>query len=195
MRPLRLVVSAFGPYAGRTELNMEQLGRRGLYLITGDTGAGKTTLFDAITYALYGEPSGGNRDASMLRSQYAAPDTPTEVELTFSYSGQIYRVRRNPEYQRPARRGGGMTLQRAEADPHYPPGRARTRKGHCPFARIGIITFLSFGADEKISHALIFSSHGRGAQINGFFRGRPWLLGYLPGVCERFFTATSVLSP
>lgn len=127
MRPLRLVVSAFGPYAGRTELNMEQLGRRGLYLITGDTGAGKTTLFDAITYALYGEPSGGNRDASMLRSQYAAPDTPTEVELTFSYSGQIYRVRRNPEYQRPARRGGGMTLQRAEAELYYPDGRVCTR--------------------------------------------------------------------
>ena len=127
MRPLRLVVSAFGPYAGRTELNMEQLGRRGLYLITGDTGAGKTTLFDAITYALYGEPSGGNRDVSMLRSQYAAPDTPTEVELTFSYSGQIYRVRRNPEYQRPARRGGGMTLQRAEAELYYPDGRVCTR--------------------------------------------------------------------
>lgn len=127
MRPLRLVVSAFGPYAGRTELNMEQLGRRGLYLITGDTGAGKTTLFDAITYALYGEPSGGNRDASMLRSQYAAPDTPTEVELTFSYSGQIYRVRRNPEYKRPARRGGGMTLQRAEAELYYPDGRVCTR--------------------------------------------------------------------
>lgn len=127
MRPLRLVVSAFGPYAGRTELNMEQLGRRGLYLITGDTGAGKTTLFDAITYALYGEPSGGNRDASMLRSQYAAPDTPTEVELTFSYSGQTYRVRRNPEYQRPARRGGGMTLQRAEAELYYPDGRVCTR--------------------------------------------------------------------
>lgn len=127
MRPLRLAVSAFGPYAGRTELNMEQLGRRGLYLITGDTGAGKTTLFDAITYALYGEPSGGNRDASMLRSQYAAPDTPTEVELTFSYSGQIYRVRRNPEYQRPARRGGGMTLQRAEAELYYPDGRVCTR--------------------------------------------------------------------
>ena len=74
-------------------------------------------------------------------------------------------------------------------------GSARTRKGHRPLTRIGIITFLSFGADEKISHALIFSSHGRRVQSNGFFRGRPWLLGYLPGVCERFFTATSVLSP
>ncbi len=70
-----------------------------------------------------------------------------------------------------------------------------TRKGHRPLTRFGIITFLSFGADEKISHALIFSSHGRRVQGNGFFRGRPWLLGYLPGVCERFFTATSVLSP
>ena len=70
-----------------------------------------------------------------------------------------------------------------------------TRKGHRPLTRFGIITFLSFGADEKISHALIFSSHGRRVQSNGFFRGRPWLLGYLPGVCERFFTATSVLSP
>ena len=74
-------------------------------------------------------------------------------------------------------------------------GSARTRKGHCPLTRIGIITFLSFGADEKISHALIFSSHGRRGQSNGFFRGKPWLLGYLPGVCERFFTATSVRSP
>ena len=77
MRPVKLVLSAFGPYAGRVEADMEKLGTRGLYLITGDTGAGKTTLFDAITFALYGEPSGTVREASMLRSKYAAPETPT----------------------------------------------------------------------------------------------------------------------
>ena len=127
MRPLTLTLSAFGPYAGRTTLDLDRLGENGLYLITGDTGAGKTTLFDAITFALYGEPSGSQRETSMLRSKYADIDTPTEVELIFSYGGQIYRIRRNPEYERPAKRGGGTTRQRAEAQFTYPNGRIVTK--------------------------------------------------------------------
>ena len=127
MRPLHLTLSAFGPYAGQVEIPLEQLGERGLYLITGDTGAGKTTIFDAITYALYGEPSGDNRDPSMFRSKYAQPDTPTWVELVFSYGGETYTVRRSPEYERPAKRGGGTTIQRAEAELHLPDGRLVTK--------------------------------------------------------------------
>ena len=90
MRPLKLTLSAFGPYAGHTEIDLEKLGEKGLYLITGDTGAGKTTIFDAITYALYDAPSGTNRDTSMFRSKYASPETPTFVEMTFSCSGKVY---------------------------------------------------------------------------------------------------------
>ncbi|MDO4266091.1 MAG: SMC family ATPase [Eubacteriales bacterium] len=127
MRPLHLMISAFGPYAGRTELNMDALGESGLYLIAGDTGAGKTTIFDAISFALYGGASGENREPVMFRSKYAAPETPTEVELRFLYGGKIYRVRRNPEYERPAKRGGGVTKQKAEAELWYPDGRVITK--------------------------------------------------------------------
>lgn len=127
MRPLKLKLSAFGPYAGVTEFDFEKLGTGGLYLITGDTGAGKTTIFDAITYALYGDPSGNNREVSMLRSKYAEDTTPTEVELTFRYYGKDYTVRRNPEYERAARRGSGMTKQLAGAELIYPDGTPVTR--------------------------------------------------------------------
>lgn len=127
MRPLKLTVSAFGPYAGKVVMDLERLGEQGLYLVTGDTGAGKTTIFDAITYALYGEPSGSDRDPSMLRSKYAQPETPTQVELVFSYGGKIYTVRRNPEYERPAKKGGGTTIQKADAELVLPDGRLVTK--------------------------------------------------------------------
>lgn len=127
MRPIQLTMSAFGPYAGKTVLELDKLGREGLYLITGDTGAGKTTIFDAITYALYGEASGNSRDAAMFRSKYAQPETPTFVELTFLCRGEPYTVRRNPEYARPAKRGGGTTVQKADASLTYPDGHILTK--------------------------------------------------------------------
>lgn len=128
MRPIKLTLSAFGPYAGRMELPMERLGEKGLYLITGDTGAGKTTIFDAITFALYGEASGRDREPVMMRSKYAAPETPTFVELFFSYGDQRYIIRRNPSYQRPAKRGGGVTTQEAGEELTFPNGRVITNK-------------------------------------------------------------------
>ena len=127
MRPLNLTMSAFGPYAGQTTVDFSVLGTTGLYLITGDTGAGKTTIFDAITYALYGEASGESRESSMLRSKYAAAETPTFVELTFTNGGRTYTVRRNPEYTRPKTRGTGTTVQKADAELTMPDGRVITK--------------------------------------------------------------------
>lgn len=103
MRPQKLTMSAFGSYAGCEVIDFTKLSG-GLFLITGDTGAGKTTIFDAITYALYDRASGGKRDGSMMRSQYAAEDTDTFVELVFSYRGECYVIRRNPEYMRAGKR-------------------------------------------------------------------------------------------
>ncbi len=123
MRPLKLVMSAFGPYAGKETLDFELLGESGLYLITGATGAGKTSIFDAITYALYDQPSSEIRNDSMLRSKYAENTADTFVELTFMYKEKIYKVRRNPEYLRPKTRGEGMTKQTAGAELIYPDGR------------------------------------------------------------------------
>ncbi len=126
MRPERLTMCAFGPYAGRTEIPFEKFGAQGIYLITGDTGAGKTTVFDAIVFALYGEASGSSRRPDMMRSDFAAPDEKTYVELVFSCRGETYRVLRNPEYQRPKARGTGMTKEAADAVLTYPDGRTVT---------------------------------------------------------------------
>ena len=102
MRPIKLTMSAFGSYAGVETIDFEDVG--GVFLITGDTGAGKTTIFDAIMYALYDQTSGGKRDGNMMRSQYASLQTETYVELEFEYKGKNYRILRNPEYERESKR-------------------------------------------------------------------------------------------
>ena len=123
MRPIKLIISAFGPYAGKETLELDKLGENGLYLITGTTGAGKTSIFDAITYALYDRPSGDVRDDSMLRSKYADDNTETFVELEFICKEKLYKVRRNPEYTRLKARGEGLTKQVARAELYLPDGR------------------------------------------------------------------------
>lgn len=122
MRPVTLTMSAFGPYAGETTIDFSKLGKSGIYLITGDTGAGKTTIFDAIVYALYGETTDEAREAKMLRSKYADLHTDTFVKLTFENNGKTYTVKRNPEYWRPKKRGNGKTKQTSDAELILPNG-------------------------------------------------------------------------
>lgn len=122
MRPLRLKMTGFGPYKSTNILEMESLGRGGLYLITGDTGAGKTFIFDAITYALYGEMSGSGRDSRSVRCQYSQDGEKSEVELVFEYGGHQYKVTRNPEYSRVKKSGEGFTKQSAGATLIKPDG-------------------------------------------------------------------------
>lgn len=116
MRPILLTLSAFGSYANETVIDFSKFGETGLFAITGDTGAGKTTLFDGIMFALYGEPSGDIRDGSMLRSKYADTQTPTFVEMVFQNRNKLYRVKRSPKYMRPAKKGDGETPQAAKAE-------------------------------------------------------------------------------
>ena len=119
MRPTKLVMTGFESYKDKTVIDFEQLGTKGLYLITGDTGAGKTTIFDAITFALYGSPSGTDRSVEMLRSHFADENTPTIVELDFEANGNKYHITRNPDYQRKALKGDGITTQAASAELVY----------------------------------------------------------------------------
>lgn len=125
MRPTKLTMSAFGPYKDKAVLDMNSLGVQGIYLITGETGAGKTTIFDAIVYALYGKTSGDDstsRDEKMIRSEYADDTTPTFVEMEFEVRGKSYRIKRNPEYRRPKSRGEGFTTESAGVEFCLPDG-------------------------------------------------------------------------
>lgn len=122
MRPLELTISAFGPFVGKHTLELKKLGQSGLYLITGDTGAGKTTIFDAITFALYGKASSARRTKEMLRSKYAPIDDPTYVELTFEHGGKIYTINRNPGYERKSKRGEGTMTEPAACKLSLPDG-------------------------------------------------------------------------
>ena len=117
MKPICLVLSAFGPYADETTVDFSLFGDDGIFLIAGDTGAGKTTIFDAISFALYGEASGGRerRRSKSFRSDYALVKTETYVELTFRHRDETWRIRRNPEYERPMKNREGMTTQMASA--------------------------------------------------------------------------------
>ena len=122
MRPVKLTMTAFGPYAGTAEVDFTRIGSRGLFLIAGETGAGKTTIFDGISFALYGEASGENRGADMLRSDFASPETTTEVIFTFLHRGTEFTVRRVPKYSRPKLHGNGTTTNLQEAEIRTPEG-------------------------------------------------------------------------
>lgn len=125
MRPKKLVLSAWGPYPNREEVDFTAFDDRGIFLITGATGAGKTTIFDAISYALYGALSGDERDKerNSVRSDFADPQTPTFVELTMEHGGEIYQIRRNPEYFRPKKKASGLTKEKENAILTYPDGK------------------------------------------------------------------------
>ena len=120
MKPIELTVSAFGPYSDKMTLSMEDFS--GLFLITGDTGAGKTSIFDAICFALFGEVSGSQRPADQLRSDFAKPEAETYVDFRFSHAGKEYYIERIPKYERPKKRGTGTVTQNPKAILKYPDG-------------------------------------------------------------------------
>lgn len=123
MKPTYLELCAFGPFAGQVVLPLERIVSEGVFLVHGATGAGKTTIFDAISFALFGNASGENRPVDSLRSDFAADDSKTYVILEFTHGGQKYKIERSPVYRRPKQRGEGYTDSRAEATLVLPDGR------------------------------------------------------------------------
>ena len=160
MRPVLLTMSAFGPYLEKTVIDFEKLGAAGVYLITGDTGSGKTTIFDAISFALFGEASGGIRSGAMLRSASAEPDVPTFVELTFENAGKTYTVKRNPEYFRLKTRGEGLTKEAGSAELSLTDGRVITKSTEVTAEIIEII-----GVDKNQFSQIAMIAQGDFAKV------------------------------
>ena len=115
MKPINLTISAFGPYKDKVVIDFTKLGENGIFLITGDTGAGKTSIFDAISFAIFGEVSGSNRPIQSIRSDFADSETETFVELEFLHKNKIYKILRNPTYEKPKKKGDGFTKKTADA--------------------------------------------------------------------------------
>lgn len=181
MKPEKLIMSAFGPYAARTEIDFTLLGERGLYLICGDTGAGKTTVFDALVFALYGEASGENREPNMFRSKYAEGDTPTFVELTFSCNGKRYKILRNPEYKRRKARGDGVTDEKANAELTMPDGKVITKVKDVNRAVVDILgidrgqfTQIAMLAQGDFAKLLLASTEDRKKIFQKIFQTQPY---------------------
>ena len=182
MRPTKLTISAFGPYAEKVDIDMAAFGKRGLYLIAGDTGAGKTTIFDAITFALYGTASGEQRSASMLRSKYANETIPTFVEMEFEYKEKAYRIKRNPEYMRPALRGSGYTKEPAKATLWYPDGKITDGSSDVTKAIVDIIALskeqfsqISMIAQGDFLKLLNADTSSRSDILRSLFNTKPYL--------------------
>ena len=176
MKPVRLILSAFGPYAGQVEVDFSKFGGQGLFLISGDTGSGKTNLFDAISFALYGEVSGRYRDPTMVRSDFAAPDCPTYVDLLFIHQGRTYQVRRNPPYYRPAKRGTGQVLQRGDAELSREPdapvsGVNQVNQAVCTLLGVDFSQFQQIGmiAQNEFTRLLNTGSNDRAAIFRRVF--------------------------
>ena len=152
MRPLRLELQAFGPFAGFLELDFRSLGDRSLFLIHGPTGAGKTSLLDALCYALYGEVSGRDRSrGERIRSDHAPPDLPTRVALEFAVGAVHYRIERSPGQERPKRRGGGTTREPARAT-------LWRRTGNAPSASEQVLASRPTEVDGEVERILGFSA-------------------------------------
>ena len=119
MKPIKLIISAFGPYKDKVTIDFTKLGENGIFLITGDTGAGKTSIFDAISFAIFGEVSGSNRPIQSVRSDFSDNDTETFVELEFLHKNKTYKITRNPSYEKAKKRGEGTTKKSADAFLEY----------------------------------------------------------------------------